>query len=172
MNNFELEIWDDEGKACTFYTVRQKDCELSEMDRFLEKYKKGQFKRSVEELLSFILTTIGDTHGALEIFFNRDENEVTGLPSRGSVRKDGVDYCFTGFDLRLYALKISDRIVILFNGGVKDGRTNQSSSLLPKWREACQYARVITKGLDDGIISINHANWTITSSNGSAIMEF
>ena len=32
MNIFELELWDDEGKKCTFYTVRQEGAEFTETD--------------------------------------------------------------------------------------------------------------------------------------------
>ncbi len=38
MNTFALEIWDDEGSKCTFYSVRWDDAEENETDKFFNKY--------------------------------------------------------------------------------------------------------------------------------------
>ena len=38
MNSFAVEIWNDEGKRCTFYTVRWQDAKVNEADKFFEKY--------------------------------------------------------------------------------------------------------------------------------------
>lgn len=41
MNNFALEIWYDEGRVCTFYSVRfitEDDDNLSETDDFFDRY--------------------------------------------------------------------------------------------------------------------------------------
>jgi hypothetical protein len=36
-------------------------------------------------LLSFVLDSIGEDHGAVNALFNRFENEVVGLPNKGKV---------------------------------------------------------------------------------------
>lgn len=168
MNIFELEIWDDEAKKCTFYSVKQDDAKQNETDLFLEKYYgKEEFKNEVQELLMFVTSAIGDNHGAIDEIFNRHENEVDGLPTQGKMKLGEFDYFFPNFPLRLYALRISEKIVILFNGGIKDGKTNQTSSLHFKWVEACNYAKRIVEAIKDGTIIVNESNRTLTSFNGS-----
>ena len=82
MNTFALEIFDNQGQVCTFYTVRWEDATLSETDKFFQKFRYNeQLKNSLRELASFIEVVIGDEHGALEYFF-RFENAAQALPLR------------------------------------------------------------------------------------------
>lgn len=71
-------------------------------------------------LLSFLLDSIGKDHGAIDVLFNRFENEVTGLPDKGKVTIGEIVFLFPNFPLRLYALRLNNRpdLVVLFNGGV------------------------------------------------------
>lgn len=86
MNTFGLEIWDDEASKCTFYTVRWEDATESETDKFFNKYDTvAELKQYTQELLSFVLDSIGEDHGAIDPLFNRFENEVVGLPNKGKV---------------------------------------------------------------------------------------
>ena len=79
MNTFALEIFDDQGQVCTFYTVRWEDTTLSETDKFFQKFRYDeQLKNSLRELASFLEEVIGDEHGALEYFF-RFENAAQAL---------------------------------------------------------------------------------------------
>lgn len=167
MNIFELEIWNDECRYCTFYTVKNDGEEHNETDKFLLKYSENPtYKEDVQTLLAFIIYSIGDEHGAIDELFNRYENEVTGLPSKGKISLGGFTYHYPGFSLRLYALKITDEIVILFNGGIKDGPTNQTSSLNLKWIEACSYAKRILQALKDGEFQIDTTNRKLISHKG------
>ena len=167
MNIFELKIWDDEGSKCTFYTVQYEDTSKNETDLFLEKYESNsEFKDAVQELLAFVLHVIGDEHGADEALFNRYENEVSGLPLKGKLKIGELFYFYPSFQLRLYALKITDEIVVLFGGGVKDGPTNQTSSLHLKWKEACGFAKKITDALLAKEILIDACNRKLTNQLG------
>lgn len=167
MNIFELIIWDDERQLCTFYTVQKDGAVDNETDRFLLKYENlPEFKESVQELLSFVLLSIGDDHGAVDELFNRYENEVTGLPNHGRVTLGEFTFYFPSFPLRLYALKITDEIVVLFNGGEKDGATNQTSGLNLIWVEACQFAKRIMEALTSGEISIDEQHRKIIDHTG------
>ncbi len=158
MNTFVLEKWDDEGKQCTFYTVRWDDSARSETDNFFDKYENhSTLVVHVQELLSLILDQIGDNHGAKDAFFNRKENEVDGLPPKGRV----LGLYFPSFPLRLYALKITEHLVILFNGGIKDSATNQKSSLHLHWREACQFAKKIDAAIRNSEIIVDENNWEL-----------
>lgn len=168
VNIFALEIWDDEGAKCTFYTVKQVDSDTAETDIFFKRYdSKAEYKEANQELLSFVLYSIGEDHGAIDELFNRDENEVTGLPVQGKRTVESITYHFPNFPLRLYALKITQNIVVLFNGGVKDGPTNQTSSLHLEWLAACEYAKRIDEAIRDGSIIIDAANRILKNYDGS-----
>lgn len=165
---FAVEMWDDEGAKCSFYTVKQEGVNDSETDLFFEKYDAmATYKQANQELLSFIIYAIGEHHGAIDEFFNRDENEVKGLPVQGKRTIKNISYHFPKFPLRLYALKITSNIVILFNGGIKDGPTNQTSSLHLEWRAACQFAKRIDTAIRDGSIVVDEKNRKLTNYDGS-----
>jgi hypothetical protein len=147
MNNFVLEIWDDECRKCKFYSVRWTDSDISETDKFFKKYYAiPELKEPIQELLSFVLDSIGNDH----------VGEVTFL--------------YPNFPLRLYALRIKERhdVVVLFNGGIKSGQTNQQSKGLHlKWLEACQFARRIDQAIRDKEIFLDKKGW-IRSENGDS----
>lgn len=141
--------------------------ETHETDKFLLKYSQDPiYKEDVQILLSFINDSIGEDHGAIDELFNRHENEVTGLPSKGKISLGEFTYHYPSFSLRLYALKITDEIVILFNGGIKDGITNQTSRLNIKWLEACNYAKRILQAKQDGEFKLDEANRKLVSHKG------
>jgi hypothetical protein len=168
VNIFALEIWDDEGAKCTFYTVKYEDISTNETDLFFDKYDAiSDYKEASQELLTFILYAIAEDHGAIDDFFNRAENEVKGLPVQGKVIINEVTYYYPEFPLRLYALKITNNIVVLFNGGIKDGPTNQTSSLNMQWRAACEFAKRIDKAIRDGSIIVDEINRKLTNYDGS-----
>lgn len=170
MNTFELEIWDDEANLCTFYTVKKVDdtSGLNETDKFFTKYENDpEFQSAIQELLSFILDVIGDDHGAVDALFNRHENQVQGLPSKGIVRLGEITIHYPDFPLRIYALRITEEIVVLFNGGIKDGPTNQLSSLNMQWMEACRFADRINEALRNGEILVDDDNRILTDHLGN-----
>jgi hypothetical protein len=169
VNIFALEIWDDEAGKCTFYTVRWEDAEENETDKFFNKYDaKPELKKSTQELLSFVLDSIGEDHGAIDALFNRFENEVVGLPNKGKVNVGGIVFLYPNFPLRLYALRINNRsdLVVLFNGGLKSAQTNQESKELNiHWIEACRFAKRIEEALRDKEIIIDNEKRKILSAN-------
>ncbi|MBX3252920.1 MAG: hypothetical protein KF862_02165 [Chitinophagaceae bacterium] len=76
MNSFALEIRDDKGAKCTFYTVRRDEANSNETDKFFAKYNAvPELKSEVQKLLSFVLDSTGDDHGAIDILLNRFEQE-------------------------------------------------------------------------------------------------
>ena len=170
MNTFVLEVWDDESAKCTFYTVRWADAEQNETDKFFNKYDAlTEWKEATKQLLSFVLDSIGEDHGAINALFNRFENEVVGLQNRGKVTVGEIIFLFPNFPLRLYALRINDRsdLVVLFNGGVKSSQTNHGSrDLILKWREACQFARRIEEALRNNEIIVDKKKRRLYSDLG------
>jgi len=117
-----------------------------------------EYKEATQELLSFVLESIGEDHGAIDVLFNRFENEVVGLPNKGKVTVGEVVFLYPNFPLRLYALRVNNRsdVVVLFNGGVKSAQTNQMSKDLHfKWMEACRFARRIEEAVRNEEIGID-----------------
>jgi len=171
VNIFALEVWDDERDKCTFYTVRQDGATATETDKFFTKYYLvPELKTPVQQLLSFVLESVGNDHGAIDALFNRHENEVVGLPNTGKVKVRQLLFVYPDFPLRLYALRINNRddIVVLFNGGIKSGRTNQDSKDIHlKWIEACRFAKRIEEALRDGEIIINEKYRKIVAADNS-----
>lgn len=46
---------DDQGKICTFYTIRWEDGKLFETDKFFQKYRNDErMKHSLRELATFL----------------------------------------------------------------------------------------------------------------------
>jgi hypothetical protein len=87
MSNFVVELWDDEGRGCTFYTVRWDGAETNETDKLFSKHenRSSELHRSANELLVLILEVIGDKYGATDDFFDRTENNAQALPPRPNV---------------------------------------------------------------------------------------
>lgn len=154
MNPFVLELWDDEGTKCTFYTVRWDGESINETDRFFTQFaNREDYAVSARVLYQYVIRTIGERYGP-DRFFNREENEVWGLPHKGLISIDSNDFGYFSFPLRLYAIKIGEGIVVLFGGGIKDASTNQKSSLNQKWREACRFANAIDRAIQEGMIEV------------------
>jgi len=168
MNTFELEIWDDECDKVTFYSVRWQNSTVSETDKFFEKLEKSHLPE-VQQLLVLLLDSVGTDHGAIDVFF-RPEDNVAGLPPKGKVTVDEIVFHYQKFPLRLYALRVNNRqdLVVLFNGGVKSGETNQESpDLNMKFIEAKAFGKRIEEALRDGTIIVDETSRALKLFNGS-----
>ncbi len=102
---------------------------------------------------------IGNYEGAAINWF-RSENDAHARPPPTSVARrlqqgldDYINYDLieiTGFDLRLYCLRLSDSVVILFNGGIKT--TNRAQDC-PNVREDFRIANILSKKITNAIIN-------------------
>jgi hypothetical protein len=147
VNIFVLEKFDDRGSCCTFYTVRWEEATLSETDQFFDKYENvANFERPIQELAIFLTKKIGNETGALMDFF-RFENTAQALPPSGKHKVDQITINYGEFPLRLYCLRISDRLVVLFNGGEKTSDTAQKGKTSMVFVEANQFAKQILEAL-------------------------
>lgn len=156
MNTFALEIFDDQGKVCTFYTVRWEDAKISETDKFFLKYETDStLQRPLQELAKFISNKIGDEMGALEDFF-RFENAAQALPPSGTHKVEDLYINFGNFPLRLYCLRISETLVVLFNGGKKTSDTAQGGKTSMSFQEANIFAKRILDALREKDIYITN----------------
>lgn len=154
MNIFALEIWDDESRFVTFYTVRWENDPDSETDKFYAKFKNDPtYRPALEELNALIFDVIGDREGASEVFFKRHENKATALPP---VKVKTLCLEYPNFPLRLYCYRVSESIVILFNGGPKTSGTAQTGERLSLYFQAAQnFAARIMDAWKHGEIQID-----------------
>ena len=170
MNRFELDIFDDQGKQCTFYTVRWEESRLSETDKFFLKYESDRnFKRPLQELAMFISKKIGDELGALKDFF-RFENTAQALPPSGTHKVEGIYINYGNFPLRLYCLRISENLVVLFNGGEKTSNTAQRGKTSMAFHEANFFAKKILTALFHKDIYVTGNQRELRAFNGSDII--
>lgn len=153
MSNFALEIFDDEGSKCIFYSVVIDGEEISETEKFFNKFfNMPTMKMYTSELASFLTKTIGDKRGAINTFF-RDERKAHALPPSPNIEIEEISI-LDNFPLRLYCLRISQSCVILFNGAEKTSQSAQEGATSMAFHDANIYAERILKAFADGDIKL------------------
>ena len=138
---YSIELIEEHG-AANFYSVHLNEEELSELERFFEKFPEGcPFDEDVDTIIAW-LDKIGET-GALERYFRyegRFGDGVSAIPIETS-------------NLRLYCIRLSDRILIFGNGGVKDCASWQESETLAEYVEMLvDTSRFISSRLANGTL--------------------
>ncbi len=141
------------AKNCTLYSIQFLSESESEFERFYAKFKdETVYNEDFERLLN-IIGRIAD-FGAFERFFRPEgkmNDRVCALPVLKS-------------RLRLYCLRMSDKILILGNGGIKNTRTyNQDDTLKGYVINLQNFDRLINEGVKDGSIVVTEN--TIESNN-------
>ncbi|MGM9833942.1 MAG: hypothetical protein ACI31A_09700 [Candidatus Limisoma sp.] len=128
-----------------FYSIHLDECELSEFERFFEKFPIGcEYDEEVDVIISW-LDKIGEK-GALERYFRPEGKYGDGV---------GVIPIDVGNKLRLYCLRISDKILIFGNGDIKDSDSWQNSEKLAPYVEMLiETSRFIASRIRDGKIFI------------------
>jgi len=118
MSNAEL-VLVNQAKECTLYTIQFLSDDETEFEKFYNKFKdEVDFNPDLMRIVGF-LNKIADL-GALERFFRPEgkmNDNVVALPVVTS-------------KLRLYCLRLSDKILILGNGGEKKSKTYEQDSEL------------------------------------------
>lgn len=134
----------EEHEAVNYYSVHLDEEELSELERFFEKFPEGsEYDEDIDTIIAW-LDKIGE-NGALERYFRNEGRYGDGVVAIP------ID---TG-NLRLYCLRLSDRILVFGNGGVKDCRTWEESRTLSEYVETMiDTSRYIASRLADGTLYI------------------
>jgi hypothetical protein len=154
VNTFVIEMFADDGQVCSLFTVRWEGAEWSETEKFMQKFRQDpRLRPALLELIAF-LDIIANERGAHESFF-RFEDQAQALPPRGRRRFGELRFDFSNFELRLYCLRLSDTILVLFNGGEKNSRTAQDGVCSMQFREAKEFAKRILKALYDRDIKVS-----------------
>ena len=118
--------------------------EESEFEKFLNEFKDNATYNKDFNVILLALSKIIDK-GALERFF-RNEGRMND-----NVKALAID----SRKLRLYCLRISDQILILGNGGVKNTRTYQEDSKLSGYVMDLQtFDKVLLKAQKSGKVTI------------------
>lgn len=99
------------SESCTVYTIQFLKDDLSEFEKFMEKFRSdAELNKDFQTIMRFVEQILAN--GALERYFRpegRLNDSVMALPILRS-------------KLRLYCLRLSDKILILGNGDVKKTR--------------------------------------------------
>lgn len=115
----------EEHDAVNFYSIHLDEEELSELERFFEKFPVGcEYDDEIDIIIAW-LDKIGE-NGALERYFRPEGRYGDGV---------GVIPIDVGNKLRLYCLRISDKILVFGNGGIKDADSWQNSGTLAPYVE-------------------------------------
>ncbi len=133
----------EEYDAVNFYSIHLDEEELSELERFFEKFPVGcEYDDEIDIIIAW-LDKIGE-NGALERYFRPEGRYGDGV---------GVIPIDVGNKLRLYCLRISDKILVFGNGGIKDADSWQNSGTLAPYVEMLiDTSRFIISRIRDGKI--------------------
>lgn len=134
----------EEHDAVNFYSIHLEDEELAELERFFEKFPLGSpFDEDIDTIIAW-LDKIGE-RGALERYFRHEGHFGDGV---SAIPIDAGQ-------LRLYCIRLSEKILIFGNGGVKDTLTWQKSETLKEYVETLiDTSRFIASRLNNGTVYI------------------
>ncbi len=124
-----------------FYTFQFIDSAQSETDKFFSKFENDVLVET--DLLNLVswLSLIGQKYGAKSGFFRHESAAMALPPPMAKMVKEVIVN-----DLRLYCVWISEEIVILANGGIKQSQKVQDSpEIMRHFRFANMMAIQITE---------------------------
>lgn len=118
MSEIEL-LFVTSGERCTIYTIQFLSDEQNEFEKFIAKFRNNaELNPDFQAIMRFVEQIIDN--GALERYFRREgkmNDSVVALPVLKS-------------KLRLYCLRLTDKILVIGNGDVKNRRTYQEDDTL------------------------------------------
>lgn len=134
----------EEHDSVNFYSIHLSNEELSELERFFEKFPEGcDYDEDVDTILAW-LDRIGE-NGAQERYFRYEGkygDGVSAIPIETN-------------SLRLYCIRLNDKILVFGNGGVKDAATWQKSETLSEYvKTLVDTSRFIASRISDGVLYI------------------
>ena len=143
MSEVELVLVNDTDK-CTIYTIQFSEESETEYERFYAKFiEDAQLNKDLLRIVQ-ILDKIAD-EGALERFFRPE----------GKMRDSVVALPVLRSRLRLYCLRLSDRILVLGNGGVKNSQTYEEDDSMRGYVLTLQkFEELLKAGQRDGTVTV------------------
>lgn len=137
-----------EGDNCTIYTLQFLRDTESEFEKFISKFiDNAEYSEDYTRIAAFI-SRITRT-GAHERYFRPE----------GSISDSVVALPVTASKLRLYCLRLSDKILILGNGGVKSTRTYDEDPSLKGYVMTLQkFEKLLKEGVNDGSVTVTETS--------------
>lgn len=137
----------DKGDNCTVYTLQFLRDQENEFEKFVSKFINSEdYSEDYTRIAAFITKIF--MNGAKERYFRyegKESDSVVALPTRDS-------------KLRLYCLRISDKILILGNGGVKKTQKYQDDPELKGYVMTLQkFEELLKAGVEDGSVTITES---------------
>lgn len=140
---YEIELI-EEYENINFYSIHLKGKELSEFEEFFEKFPIGcEYDKEVDVIVSW-LDRIAE-RGAQERYFRPEGKYGDGV---------GVIPIDVGNRIRLYCLRLTDKILIFGNGGVKDASRWEDSTLAPYVKMLIDTSRFVASRINDGTVAL------------------
>ena len=143
MKKVKIQKVNSEG-VVTMYTLHFIGDQLSEFEKFIKKFKdNAQLKRDYQ-IIIYALSKVAK-NGACERYFRPEgkmNDRVCAIPVESG-------------KLRLYCLRISDQILIIGNGGLKNTRTYEESEELSGYvMDLQKFDGIIKTGVDRGLLYV------------------
>lgn len=134
----------DQSENCTVYTIQFLSDDLNEFEKFVAKFQNDGVLNKDFRIIAKFIEQILD-FGAFERYFRPEgkiKDSVVALPTLRS-------------RLRLYGLRLSDKILILGNGGEKKTRTYDEDDSLRGYVMTLQrFEELLKEGVRDGSVTI------------------
>lgn len=143
MNEVELILLND-TENCTVYTIQFSANSESEYERFYNKFiNDAKLNKDLLRIVQMV-DRIAE-RGALERYFRYE----------GKINDSVVALPVLENRLRLYCLRLSDKILILGNGGIKKSRTYEEDDSLRGYVVTLQkFEELLREGQRDGSVTI------------------
>lgn len=147
-------------KKVTYYTVRFEDERYNEFEKFIINNGSDQKIHNEYNDLMSLIKRLGNSIGAKERYFSRNEKKAEALPPDWTKLSHGERMLHVKYqhNLRLYCMRINDELVFLFNGGVKTpgNITAQECNVVRKYfNMANQLAKAVEEAIKEKEIILN-----------------
>lgn len=138
--HYKIELVEENEKV-NFYSIHLDGKELTELESFFEKFPIGcEYDEEIDVIIAW-MDKIAEM-GALERYFRPEGKYGDGV---------GVIPIDIGNKVRLYCLRLSDKILIFGNGVVKDtAKWQESEELAPYVKLLIDTSRFISSRMNDG----------------------
>ena len=138
--HYKIELVEENEKV-NFYSIHLDGKELTELESFFEKFPIGcEYDEEIDVIIAWMDKIV--EMGALERYFRPEGKYGDGV---------GVIPIDIGNKVRLYCLRLSDKILIFGNGGVKDAaKWQESEELAPYVKLLIDTSRFISSRMNDG----------------------
>ncbi|MNK09426.1 hypothetical protein D3C87_273860 [compost metagenome] len=140
MNTFVVEpFYVDDNNACNFYTVRFDDQEISETDKFYDRFYQSDNEYLEDMQIIHALIEELAISGTSIIRRSRDESRAFALPPELIIKDCKIDVF--GNKLRLYYVELAANVLVLLGGGVAHDENNGKVPI--QFQEAQLFAKKI-----------------------------